>query len=126
MRERIRKKGIVSAIFLATCLMFSQGCAGKQSVVGTWICQNSESQGEIMALYEDGTCLNAPVNGAKSYVIQGDKIIFTTPQGNSVAYSLAKSESEALEFEDKYYLSEDTMVLGRDRYKRVLNRVIEN
>lgn len=127
MKERIKRVlGTVSILFLASCFMILQGCASKQSIVGTWVCQNDESQEEIMALYEDGTCSNTPIDNAISYKIQGEKIIFTTSKGSSVAYSLAKSESEALESTDTYYLSEDTIVLGQVRYEKVLNRVIGN
>lgn len=114
-------------IFVILFCMIFVGCTSKDSetegsIIGTWAkTDNSDSK---MMFYDDGTCLDTPVKTktsaeAVSYKLQDDgMLIFTMEWDGNIDIEPAQHQEEALNDSDYYYLSEDTLILCCEVYKR--------
>lgn len=113
----------VKVFILTVICCFLVGCSEKNAIVGTWDRVSGSEYDDEMIFYEDGTCLNTPVdshsNRAESYKIQEDgTLFFYTSYGDTVTYAVADTEQEALESREVYFLSKDLLVLCTNKYTR--------
>lgn len=106
-------------IFCCAFTLFS--CSSGDSIIGTWKL-NENSNG--ISFYEDGTCLNVAIRTATSadavsYKIQDDgKMILTMEWDGNMVLEKTEDKEEALSSLKRYYLSGDTLVIGKKEYKK--------
>lgn len=115
------------AVLLGTLLMtFSlTACGGKdpgELLVGTWL-----SEYDDMVVFEDdGTCV-APFTynaswweSAERYTVkEDDTLVLSSESGHADGtYENADTEDEALEDEDTYFVSDDTLIIDGETYTK--------
>ena len=122
MIRQYRKRGLAIILLIIFGIsVLTAGCSSSDSIVGTW--KEADSDAE-MSFYEDGTCLDVPVEtdtsaDAVSYKMQDDgKLIFTMEWDGPEVREPAETKEEALDDYDLYYLSGDTLVLSTHEYTR--------
>ena len=113
---------------LLTCVVFCtvlSGCGG-DPLVGTWAYVNSKGEVTDSKMYfnEDGTCSDLPIHGPTSadpvsYKIQDDgTLILTMEWDGKINIEKAENEEQALDDNDYYYISGDTLILHKETYKK--------
>ncbi len=112
----MRYKRTVRKIFLSGCIMalllFSigmTGCSSKNSIVGTWYSNKSDYR---IAFYEDGTCTSGDNDEIINYKQQEDGTLMLTWGlfGNQRIINRTDDKEQALEDDEYYYLSGNTLV----------------
>lgn len=119
----MKKKICLLSVILIFCIIGILGCSSKKSIVGTWAIETEDGPENEMIFYEDGTCIDTPVdyhsNKAEKYKIQEDGMLFFyTSYGDTITYSRTESEEEALDSYDVYYISGDTFIIHTLKYTK--------
>lgn len=116
-RKRIKKILWSSCIFVfLLCGMSMMGCSSQNSLVGTW--QSDESD-YTRVFYEDGTCVFGDGDEIIKYKQQEDgTLMFMWGLLNERIIKRADDKEQALENDEYYYLSGNTLVLYGSIYER--------
>lgn len=115
----MRIKKTIKKTFLSGCIMMLfllsvgvTGCSSRNSIVGTW--RTNEGDYSI-SFYEDGTCTSGDNNEIINYKQQEDGTLMLTwgVFGNERIVKRTDDKEQALEDDEYYYLSGNTLVFYR-------------
>lgn len=121
---------ICCILIMILCTLSMAGCSSKSSIAGTWAKEEELKSDDYtgvydMTFYEDGSCHDLPLSEpnssahAESYKIQEDgMLIITMEWGGDHRFQSTDDPDEALNDDDYYYLSGNTLIFGRDTYVR--------
>ncbi len=99
--------GCATLVFLYGIIV--TGCSSKNSIVGTWYSKESDYR---ISFYEDGTCTSGDNGEIINYKQQEDGTLMLTWGlfGNQRIISRTDDKEQALEEDEYYYLSGNTLV----------------
>lgn len=117
-----RKISLICCVVML--LMIGLTACGKgNTIVGMWA---SEDNSDLVEFKDDGSC-SAPFTYSAAWIESADKytvkddgtLILSSPSGHAnETYEKTDNEEDALDDSSLYYLSDDTLIIERDKYTR--------
>lgn len=120
-KRYMKKAAVFSFLFLMTTSITA--CGKDNQIVGSWIAEDSN---DIVQFNDDGSC-TAPftynakwIESADSYTIKDNGTLVFSSSGGHANDSFEKtdSEEEALDDGSSYYLSDNTLIIDKEKYTR--------
>ncbi len=120
---------ICCILIMILCTLSMAGCSSKSSIAGIWAKEEELESDDYsgvydMTFYEDGSCHNLPLRTltsaeAESYKVQEDGVLVITMEWDGkFRFESTDDPDEALNDDDYYYLSGDTLIFNQDTYVR--------